>query len=1133
MKMRKVQKLFAILMTAAMLAGLLPPRALAADDAVHIRTREDWEELAQNCRLDAWSEGRMVILEADLDIGGLPSIPTFGGTLDGNGHTLTGVSLIDPGDHQGLIRYVRKGAVVKDLTVTGVVAPSGGASAVGALAGQNEGTITRCRFNGFVVASASVGGIVGVNEADGQIVNCTNASGTVSGEHFTGGIVGENYGMVVRCANYAQVNTQAVELTPQLEAMDWTQLNSTENLPACTDTGGIAGFSGGVLQGCSNLGTVGYPHLGYNVGGIAGRQSGYMSGCKNDGLVLGRKDVGGIVGQAEPYTSLRYEEDTLQKLTDQLDSLNGALSGIATNTDGPRQELSAQLSTINGLTSEAHGHASDLLGDVQNLGGATVDVVNDLSLRISQVLERARPIADDLDWASGQMSAAMANLEAVISRLQQELPGDAQALEVVRQALIQAESGLKRQGAAMKTMKEAMEELQSAMGDEAATNAALDKLYTSLEEFSSALDQVSTAVAQAAAALETLPEWPGSEASFALADLQRALGDMSAAADEMTTAINELREAQGGDTSAALGKLSTAFDHLADSSSNVIKAAEAFRTAIPSVGGALWGSISGVAQDLDWSIGTMVGAAGSLGSAFRGVGDILRSQASLPPLQLPKLPSDFRDKEGQLGSTLGELGTQLENVNRTANQAGDAVSDSIRQVSRQFSAIVDLLQQAQLDAHSSKELVVDVSEEDIASTTLGKVEGCRNEGDVEGDVNVGGVIGAQALEFDFDPEDDVTDQGKSSLRFQYLTRAIAQNCVNEGSVTSRKDSAGGIIGRMDLGVALGCEGYGSIQSTGGERVGGIAGTAYGIIRDSWAKCSLSALRRVGGIAGYGTDIKNCRSLVEIQDGGSYVGAIAGEADGTLSQNTFVSPALGGADGVSYKGKAEPVSYETLMAGEDVPEAFQSLILTFVAENKKVATLVLDYHSPVPEDKIPAVPKREGYYGQWSDFDQGDLLFDATVEAVYTPWLTTVSTEEGTILAEGSFGPEAVLTAEPADDKPSGVAGKPLGGFLVELENGGDGFTAVRVKLPEDCKKAELWALGEDGKWEKLNTSRESSYLRGEISGDHVQLFLTETISGGMLWMVAGGAAAAAVVILLVLRLRKSSKKKKTAPKTGK
>ena len=55
----------------------------------------------------------------------------------------------------------------------------------------------------------------------------------------------------------------------------------------------------------------------------------------------------------------------------------------------------------------------------------------------------------------------------------------------------------------------------------------------------------------------------------------------------------------------------------------------------------------------------------------------------------------------------------------------------------------------------------------------------------------------------------------------------------------------------------------------------------------------------------------------------YCGAIAGRVDdeGEISSNRFVENGSAGIDGVSYAGKAEPISYESLMAEENVPEEF--------------------------------------------------------------------------------------------------------------------------------------------------------------------------------------------------------------------
>ena len=106
-----------------------------------------------------------------------------------------------------------------------------------------------------------------------------------------------NLGSLIQCRNSGSVNTTEVETEKDLTNVDWEQLNSAENMPASTDIGGIAGWSSGILQSCSNSGPVGYAHVGYNIGGVVGRQSGYLDGCSNSGPILGRKDVGGVAGQ--------------------------------------------------------------------------------------------------------------------------------------------------------------------------------------------------------------------------------------------------------------------------------------------------------------------------------------------------------------------------------------------------------------------------------------------------------------------------------------------------------------------------------------------------------------------------------------------------------------------------------------------------------------------------------------------------------------------------------------------------------------------------------------------------------------------------------------------------------------------
>ena len=299
--MKRIQKWSALLMAVTLLFTLAAPAALAAESTVTIKTAEDLAELSRNCTLDTWSQEKTVILENDLDLHGIDftPIPTFSGTFQGNGHTISGLTLTGSGNVRGLFRYIQNGATVQDLTVTGTIHPNGHQDALGLLAGSNAGRILNCIASGTVMGDNRIGGLVGINETGGELVGCA-FSGSVTGKHSTAGVVGENRGTLTRCSNSGSINTQDLEDAPKTDYTNLAQLNSMENVPAYTDVGGVAGYSKGTIQSCSNSGSVGYDQIGYNIGGIAGRSTGWLDGCVNTGTVSGRKDVGGIVGQLEP-----------------------------------------------------------------------------------------------------------------------------------------------------------------------------------------------------------------------------------------------------------------------------------------------------------------------------------------------------------------------------------------------------------------------------------------------------------------------------------------------------------------------------------------------------------------------------------------------------------------------------------------------------------------------------------------------------------------------------------------------------------------------------------------------------------------------------------------------------------------
>ena len=337
--MRNLLKRISALLLCLLLVLSLPATALAeeAQDSeegttLRIARRQQFLDFAENCRLDSYSRNLSVILLTDIDLTGVDfsGIPIFCGNFDGNGHTVSGLSITRDGSNMGLFRYVDASAVIQNLTVSGAVTPDGSRSAVGGIAGHNAGKIQNCFFDGTVSGSDDVGGIAGINAITGIIDGC-HSKGVITGDHRVGGVVGNNLGVVRSCNNRSGVNTTAEENQIKLSDISLETITGSESVSAVTDIGGIAGTSSGVIRQSKNRGNVGYQHMGYNVGGIAGTQTGYLYKCENFAQVYGRKEVGGIVGQMEPTTFIEYTEDTMQLLQSQLGTVSN-LTGQAFST---------------------------------------------------------------------------------------------------------------------------------------------------------------------------------------------------------------------------------------------------------------------------------------------------------------------------------------------------------------------------------------------------------------------------------------------------------------------------------------------------------------------------------------------------------------------------------------------------------------------------------------------------------------------------------------------------------------------------------------------------------------------------------------------------------------------------------
>ena len=328
------------------------------DNVVHIRSINDWKQLAKDCIVDSYSKGITVSLDNDLLFeDNFVSIPYFNGTFNGNNHVLKGINLDSDESNVGIFRITGKDSLISDLNISFSVDSEG--TNVG-FVGYNQGKIESINVKGNVSAIDNVGIVVGYNSVNGSIINCTS-NGKTYGKHYVGGIVGLNYGLIKNCTNNAYINNEVKDDVVDINTISIESLTSTENVASVTDLGGIAGSNFGVLKDSYNYGTVGYEHVGYNVGGVCGSSSGYVYNSVNNANIFGRKEVGGIVGQFEPAMSLNFNEDYLQSMRRQINNVSSSVDSAVNEVKNINDTNYDGLNSMANSLKEASGSVDTLL----------------------------------------------------------------------------------------------------------------------------------------------------------------------------------------------------------------------------------------------------------------------------------------------------------------------------------------------------------------------------------------------------------------------------------------------------------------------------------------------------------------------------------------------------------------------------------------------------------------------------------------------------------------------------------------------------------------------------------------------------------------------------------------------------
>lgn len=535
------------------------------------------------------------------------------------------------------------------------------------------------------------------------------------------------------------------------------------------------------------------------------------------------------------------------------------------------------------------------------------------------------------------------------------------------------------------------------------------------------------------------------------------------------------------------------------------------------------------------------GVAGGIGAGIgAGVGGSVSGEGSADlngeiTVTVPDIKLDASDRvtaaRNDLSSSLNNISERVSSLTNNTGSNAQNLIDDLRAVADQMEQIGRTIAGA-MDEKTTDDIYQDISDGDTIKDTEGKVLNCVNYGDVQADLNAGGITGAMARENDLDPEDDIQVVGSDSLNFTYKTRVVLRQCVNHGTVSAKKQNAGGIVGNMEMGTVLGALNLGTLDAEDAANVGGVAGKSSAPIRQSSAKCRLTGKSQVGGIAGTGKEITDCRSLVVVDACDEARGAIAGTVadDSTLERNYFVGSSLAGVDGVSYAGQAEPMDFGSFVQLENLPDAFRSMTVTFRADGKTVRTFSLNYGDELPKASLPEVPAKDGYYGTWGDFEGGVITFDETVDAVYTAYDQLMESDrtredgKAILMVEGNFPDTASLTIAESGEAAPGTL---LESWQLTL-NGTDGQDrhSMRYLPTVSPERTAIYVKGAGGAWRKADTRVDGSYVVFEMSTDETVFCAVQTLD----WRIPAGIGAAVVLLVLALILggRKRRKKKKAA-----
>lgn len=1057
-------------------------------ERVDIYTVEDLQKFSGQCHVDTWSADKEVHLMADLNLDGveLEPISVFNGFFYGESHTISGFTYEGAGYVTGLFRYIGHAGEIRDLRLEAEISSNDEKECVGGLVGVNYGTIRNCTFAGKVDGKNITGGIVGINESTG-LISDSMVMGRITGYYATGGVAGKNHGMIMSTINQAGINddTEWVEQDDEM-GLAWLRsvddTNSNVQIHSGVDTGGIAGCSDGYIGLCTNAGRVGYEHTGYNVGGIAGRQAGMVDQCTNNGTVNGRKDVGGIVGQMEPFIELNEAES----LRSEVNRLHDLIQKTIRDMQSGKNVVKADTDKLLDYSKQTLDTGKSMADQMSDFADSNMDAADKVSQRVNQVMNMVPNVLNQSDAMRNRLNDLNNNVKKAIQDLNVENRVDSDETQSIKDQL---EADNNKLQDSLDALDKYVKDIQDILNSDDSDDKKQQDIEAIIkgDDFQNALTQVSTDLYAVLQDVNDLMAIYGPTLDDALQDGFQDLENASKNGEDAISALNAVSDAARAIVNYINAQEEIRFTRLGE---QFDQDRQALYDQLSAMNDCLQSISDDTSRYSDVVTQDLLAVNDQINVGFNLLMDQLdvTDDSDVTSIQ-DSFYQDVSDEQlEESGDGWIENSRNKGIVNGDINVGGIAGSMAIDEEDPEENAA------GNVDYTIGNRYV-----------TRCVIRSCVNEGYITAKKDgAGGVAG-------------------------YMKIGAVVHSESYGSVESTEgDFVGGICGQS-LSVIRSC--YAISDVSGGKNVGGIAGYA----EELTDCCSLArveaAVGQSGAIAGQVSSYEKEENEQQKVKNNFFAGDALYGIDGIsydgIAQSISYEEMLE-IEGIPQAFRHLKITYRTedqVLGYEEVAygDSLDHLTYPEIPEKEGYYGVWED----VSGQRMTGNRVLEAEYVEKVSVVQSDAHAEQTVAAEESDEKRSPR-KKPYALVESSFTGDAVLHVSTDEETgfdlqtPEGVEGNHRI-YFITLENADvqpDQETALRLYNPYG-DDVELWHYEEESGWQQEELVSRGEYLQTTLTGDSGIYCIVEKKPNVMLYAVLGGCSGG---VLLLLQLRKAIKK---------